>query len=160
MGSNGAGETDDEAWGGAGSSSSTTLSVAPEKVIDFLMDLTRHRGLHPFLEAATVLASGTSPEGPWWDWSVTERPRIGPLRYRIRFPARMTRTSATSMSAVVRAAPGCWLRTWTTAEATDGGCLLVETTEVSAPWPVLGYMARTGHSAHARTFRLLPGAID
>lgn len=139
---------------------STTLPVVPEEVIDFLMDLNRHRGLHPFLETATLLDSGGSREGPWWDWSVTERPRIGPLRYRIRFVARMTRTSRTTMSAVVRAAPGCWLRSWTTAEATDGGCLLVEMTEVRAPWPVLGYMARTGQSAHARTFRVLPAAID
>jgi hypothetical protein len=137
----------------------TTLSVEPEEVIDFLMDLNRHLGLHPFLTAATVVDTGTSPEGPWWDWSVEERPKVGPFRYRLRFPTRMTRTSAASMTAVVRAAPGCRLRSTTRADAVDGGCRLVEQTEVTAPWPVLGYMARQGEAAHVRTSSLLPGAL-
>jgi hypothetical protein len=137
---------------------STSLGCTPERAVDFLMDLDRHRGLHPFLESATVTDSGTGPDGEWWDWRVVERPRVGRWRYRIRFRARMTRTSPTTMTAVVRAAPGCWLRSWTSAEAADGGCRLVETTEVAAPWPVLGYMARTGRAAHERTYSRLPGA--
>jgi hypothetical protein len=137
----------------------TTLSVAPEGVIDFLMDLNRHVGLHPFLSAVSVVDSGRSPEGAWWDWSVEERLELGPFRYRLRFPTRTTRTSASSMTVMVRAAPGCRLRSTTRAEADGGGCRLVEKTVVTAPWPVLGYMAREGEAAHRRTYSLLPGAI-
>jgi len=138
---------------------STTVPVAPDQVIDFLMDLTRYRGLHPFLVSATVVDAGSSPEGAWSDWRVEERPHLGPVRYRLRFPARLTRTSATSMTAEVRAAPGCWLRSSTVARPDEVGARVLETTEITAPWPVLGYMARTGERAHVRTFRLLPDAI-
>lgn len=138
---------------------STEVPAAPEAVIDFLMDLEGHRGLHPFLSTAAVVDSGISPAGPWWDWSVVERPTLGPLRFPIRFPARMTRTSATSMSAVVRAAPGCWLRSSTHAEVADGACRLVEHTEVVAPALLLGYMSRQAEAAHSRTYSLLAGVL-
>ncbi len=137
----------------------TTLPVVPEAAIDFLMDLNRHLGLHPFLAAVTVVGTGTSPDGPWWDWMVEERPTVGPFRYRLRFPTRTTRTSATSMGVRVRVAPGCRLHSTTRAEAVDGGCRVVEQTAVTAPWPALGYMTREGEAAHARTYSLLPGAF-
>jgi hypothetical protein len=136
-----------------------TLTAAPEEVVDFLMDLTRHRGVHPFLSGARVVETGTSLEGPWWEWRVEERPRLGPIRYRLRFPARMTRTSASSMTALVHAAPGCWLRSTTVAHPDGTGCRVVEATEVSAPWPVRGYMARRAEQAHVRTFSLLPDVL-
>ena len=138
---------------------SVAVPGSPEAAIDFLMDLNRHMGLHPFLTSVTVVGTGTSPEGLYWDWSVEERPTVGPFRYRLRFPTRMTRTSATSMTAMVRAAPGCRLRSTTRAYTADGGCRLVEQTEVTAPWPVLGYMARQGEAAHRRTYSLLPRAL-
>ena len=137
-----------------------TLLVSPDQAIDFLMDLARHRGLHPFLQSAQVVATGSSSDGPWWDWRVVERPPLGPFRFTLRFPARMTRTSATSMTARVRAAPRCWLTSTTGAVPDEGGCRLLERTTVTAPWPVLGYMARHGEEAHARTYRHLPEVLD
>ena len=63
------------------------------------------------------------------------------------------------MATEVRAAPACWLRSTTEAHPDGAGCLVVEVTEVTAPWPLLGYMARTAEQAHARTFTLLPEAL-
>ena len=141
---------------------SATLPASPEDVIDLLVDLGRHRGLHPFLTSAVMVGSGTSAEGVWRDWRVEERPTLGPLRYRLRFPVRTLRTSATSMTALVRAAPGCWLCSASQArpDRTGGaGSQVVETTVVTAPWPVLGYMARTAEAAHGRTFSALPDVL-
>lgn len=76
---------------------STVVEAAPEAVIDFLITLDRHRGMHPYLQSATVVASGAGDGGPWWDWCVVERPAPGPIRYTIRFPALMTRVSPSSM---------------------------------------------------------------
>jgi hypothetical protein len=137
-----------------------TLAVPPEAALDFLMDLARHRGLHPFLVSASVVGSGISPDGPWWDWRVEERPPLGPIRYPLRFSARLTRTSTQSMTALVK--PGLGVRLWSTtvAHPTTTGCALVETTEVSAPWPVLGYTARHGEAAHRRTFSRLPEVLS
>jgi hypothetical protein len=131
-----------------------TVPVEPATAIDFLLELTRHRGLHPFFLEATVTARGTDDAGPWTDWRVAERPHLGPFRYTIRFPARMQRTSPTSMVGTVRAAPGCSLLTTTRATAVDGGTVLHETTTVTAPRQLLGYMA-----SHARTYSLLPAEL-
>src|SRR3954451_10773695 len=87
--------TDDEPMARRGFEVSATLSAAPHEVIDLLMDLSQHGGLHPFLVSARVEESGTSAEGAWWRWRVVERPMLGPLHYRLWFPVRMTRTSAT-----------------------------------------------------------------
>ncbi len=136
-----------------------SVPVDPHAAIDFLADLTRHRGLHPYLVSADVVASGAGPDGPWQDWHVVERPRLGPLRYTIRFPARMVRAEDDVLTSSVRAAPGCTLRTVTRATASGDGALLTETTEVTAPWPVAGYMTRHARAAHERTFALLPGEL-
>lgn len=72
----------------------TVAPVEPEAAIDFLTDLTRHRGLHPYLVDARITEHGDSDAGPWNQWRVHERPRLGPFRYSIRFGARLTRTSA------------------------------------------------------------------
>ena len=148
-----------------------TVPVAPEAAIDFLVDLERHRGLHPYVVSAVVVASGTDAAGSWHNWRVVERPRFGPFRYTITFPARMTRTSPTSMRGDVTAAPGCTLVTTTQAssstasgpshettphETTLHETTLHETTVVTAPLPLVGYMTRQARLAHARTFSLLP----
>ncbi len=136
------------------------MPAAPEAVVDFLMDLDRHRGLHPFLVSAEVVAHGVGEAGPWWEWRVLERPRLGPVRYPIRFPARLVRTSPTSMESWVGAAPGCVLRSVTSAAVEgDGSTSVVERTRVSAPRPAVAYMERQARTAHQRTFGLLPTAV-
>jgi len=130
----------------------TTVPVDAAAAVDFLMQLDAHRGLHAYLEAADVVAAGAAADGPWWDWRVTERPALGPFRYRITFPARMTRTSATTMTGSVRAAPGCFLVTSTEAAPVSGGALVREETRVTAPRLLVGYMTRHARLAHERTF--------
>jgi len=134
----------------------TTVPVPPEAAIDFLVDLARHHGLHPYVVSADVVASGHDEDGSWQDWRVVERPRLGPFRYTIRFPARMTRTSPTSLRGDVTAARGCTLVTLTEATGTGGSATLHEVTVVTAPLPLVGYMTRQARLAHARTFSLLP----
>lgn len=148
----------------------TTVPVSPEAAIDFLVDLARHHGLHPYLVSAEVVDRGTDQAGSWQDWRVVERPRLGPLRYPIRFPARMIRTSPASMRGEVTAAPGCTLVTTTHATGTAASATLHETalhettlhetTVVTAPLPLVGYMARQARLAHARTFSLLPTELE
>lgn len=133
-----------------------TAPVVPSAAIDFLADLGAHHGLHPFLVSADAVAHGEDADGPWTAWCVVERPALGPLRYTIRFPARMQRLSPTSLIGTVHAAPGCSLVTRTTATAVEGGALLREVTTVTAPGLVVGYMANGARTAHARTYALLP----
>jgi len=133
-----------------------TVPASPEQAIDFLMRLDGHRGMHPYLQSAVVVAEGEDHGAPWWDWNIVERPAVGPFRYTIRFPARMTRLGPDRMRGHVRAARGCLLDSVTSAADAQEGSVVTETTEVTAPAAVLGYMTRHARLAHERTFALLP----
>ena len=136
-----------------------TVPVAPDVAIDFLLHLDRHRGLHPYFLRAVVLARGSDADGPWAEWKVDERPRLGPFSYPLTFRARLTQTSATSMKSLVRPAPGCRLHIVSTAAEAAGGSHVAETVVVTAPWPLVGYMERQARIAHTRLFRLLPAEL-
>lgn len=56
--------------------------------------------------------------------------------------------------------PGVRLDSRTLATETAGGARLVETTTVTAPWLLLGYVAGTAQRAHARTFAMLPSEFS
>lgn len=137
----------------------TTVAASPGTAIGFLMRLDQHRGLHPYLQSAEVVAEGVAEDGPWWDWRVVERPTVWGVPYTMRFPARMTRLGAESMRGDVVAAPGCRLQTVTTAASTAVGAVVEETTTVTAPAPLVGYMTKHARAAHARTFERLPGEL-
>ncbi len=139
---------------------STTVPGHPPDVIDFLMDLEHHRGLHPFLVSATIVGTGSSHRGPWWDWQVVERPKVGPLRYHLRFRIRMTRTSPSSSESRLTALPGCRMRATVQAVATaDGSTVLTEKVAATAPPLVVSYLARQARAAHTRTYARLPEAL-
>jgi hypothetical protein len=59
----------------------------------------------------------------------------------------------------VVAAPGCTLVTTTRATGSGASATLHEVTVVTAPLPLVGYMARQARLAHARTFSLLPAEL-
>lgn len=137
----------------------TQVSAPPEVVLDFLISLDRHRGLHPYLDSATVVDEGSGNDGPWRTWRVVERPRLGPIRYTIRFVARVTRTSATSFRTDTAVGPGVLLTVAMTVAADGRGTLVREATTVTAPRALVGYVTRHAVASHARVFRLLPEAV-
>lgn len=139
---------------------SRSVPTPAPAVVDFLMDLGRHRGLHPYLVSAEVVDSGRSASGRWQEWLVRERPRLGPVRYPVRFRARTTRTSSTSMAYDVRVPPAVRLHGTTRADVDSSGLTTVtETVEVTAPRPLVGYVTRQARAAHARTLDRLPASL-
>jgi hypothetical protein len=132
----------------------TTVRLDPVHVVDLLADLPRHVGVHPFLVSAVPIGQGRDTAGSWTDWQVTERPGWWRLRYRVRFVARVVRTSQTSIHTRV-ALPGCRLVSTTVAHAEAGGARVVEETTVDSPRPLIGYVARQAERAHRLTFSML-----
>src|SRR6188768_2832767 len=120
----------------------TSVGVAPDEAIDFLLRLDRHPGLHPYFTRAEIVAEGSDAAGPWTEWTVTETSRIGPFSYPLRFPTRTSRTSGTSMTSLARPAPGCRLDITARAAGIAGGTRVSERVAVSAPTPLVGYMTR------------------
>ena len=102
----------------------------PEAAVDFLADLPRHVGLHPFLVSATVVASGHDGGGALV--GLRDRRAAAPrrLRYTMRFPVHVVRTSPTSVRSDVRALPGCRLTAPSPGRpcAGDGSVLVCEET--------------------------------
>lgn len=135
------------------------VPVPPRDALDFLEDLEHHHGLHPFLVSARVVARGEDAEGRWRDWRVVERPALGRWHYPIRFPARVVRRDEATLRSDVRAAPGCRLASTTRAYAAEDGARLEESTVVTAPPLVVGYMARQAEVAHAQALARLPGEL-
>lgn len=131
---------------------SADVAVEPATAIAFLVDLTRHRGLHPFLQSASVVASGPD----WQEWDVVERPSAGPVRYTVRFRARVVRDAPDAMTVLLRLRPGVALVSHTVATGVGNGARLTETTTTRAPWGLRSYVARTARRAHERTYRRLP----
>ena len=105
----------------------TDVPVAPDLALDFLADLPRHRGMHPFLVSARVVVAGPG----WQEWEVHERPTLGPFHYPVRFRARLARPRAGELVTQVRLSSVVRLGSDTVATATAHGTRLVETTTVS-----------------------------
>ncbi|WP_345800020.1 hypothetical protein AAIB33_11090 [Microbacterium sp. AZCO] len=138
----------------------TTVPADPVVAIDFLSELSRHRGLHAFMVSAELVGWGRGADGDWREWLVIDRLKLGPIPYTFRYRAHITRTSPTSLRGRVPAAPGCVLDITTTGEdAENGGAVLHETTVVTAPGILVGYMAESARVAHTRTFSLLPDEL-
>src|SRR6478735_11778462 len=137
----------------------TSVGVPPAEAIDFLLRLDQHPGLHPYFTHAEIVAEGSDAIGPWTDWKVTETSRVGPFSYPLRFPTRTSRTTGTSMTSVVRPAPGCRLDITARAVNAPGGARVTETVAVSAPPPLLGYMTRQAEFARGRLYERLSDAL-
>lgn len=136
---------------------STSVDLPPAAVLDLLADLPRHRGLHPFLVSATPLDRGED----WCEWEVVERPSIGPLRYTVRFRARLERPAEDTLLSRVWLPPRVRLDSRTeTVDLPTGGACVTEVTTVRAPRALEGYVARQAERAHRRVFERLPGPVQ
>ena len=141
---------------------SVAVPVSAREAIDHQVDMPRHLGMHPYLSDVRLNGRGVEDGNEWAEYLVLEHPRFLGIRYPIKFPVRVVRTSPTSYLAHVSAAPGCTLLIEATAgEDPDsvGGAILSEHVTVRAPWLLVGYMARQAEHAHAATYAVLPELI-
>jgi len=141
---------------------SVAVPVSAREAIDHLVDMPRHLGLHPYLTDVRLNGRGVEDGNEWAEYLVLEHPSFFGLRYPIRFPVRVVRTSPTSYLAHVSAAPGCTMLIEATAGEdpdTEVGAILSEHVTVTAPRVLVGYMAREAERAHAATYAVLPEVI-
>ena len=141
---------------------SVALPVSAREAIDHQVDMPRHLGLHPYLSDIRLNGRGVEDGNEWAEYLVLEHPRLLGIRYPIKFPVKVIRTSTTSYLARVSAAPGCTMLIEATAgedPENEGGSILSEHVTVTAPRLLVGYMARQAEHAHAATYAVLPEVI-
>ena len=139
---------------------STVIDVDIETAYQFLSDLNNHRHLHPFFVKADVVASGVDEAGNQFkDFMITERPRLGPFRYTINFPTRMTFTSQHEFISDVRAALGTHLVNVMQFKPNGNGTRIIENVTIDAPRLTISYVKQQAYTAHKRTFDLLPSVL-
>ena len=139
---------------------SAVVNADVETAFQFLSDLNNHRHLHPYFEKAEQIATDIDADGQRFiDFMITERPRLGPFRYTIRFPTRMVFTDQHEFRSYVRAALGTNLVNVMKVKQEGNGTRITEHVVVRAPWLTIHYVKQQAYLAHKRTFDLLPSVL-
>jgi hypothetical protein len=139
---------------------STLVSTDVETTFHFLADLNNQRHLHPYFVQADEISSGKDSAGNLIkEFVITERPRLGPFRYTIKFPTTMTITGHHEFTSEVHAALGTHLVNRMRCESENTGTRVIETVTIHAPWLTIRYVKRQAYIAHKRSFDLLPSAL-
>jgi hypothetical protein len=139
---------------------STFVDTDLETTFQFLSDLNNHRYLHPYFVQAEQISSRQDSGGNLIkEFVITERPRLGPFRYTIKFPTKMTITVHHEFTSEVHAAFATHLVNSLKCESENNGTRVVETVIIHAPWLTIRYVKRQAYIAHKRTFDLLPSAL-
>jgi hypothetical protein len=135
--------------------------VTPIEAIDWLADLSHTVGLQPLIESATLIGHEVVDGRETTSWRVAERPRLGPLGYRIRFGANVFRPAPDRLETRVRAAAGTRLTTLVHAvpDPTRGGVHIEQRLTATAPRLTIGYVTGQADAAHTEAFRRLPGLL-
>ena len=139
---------------------STYVAVDVDTAFQFLSDLNNHGHLHPFFVKAELIASSKDANGnEVKDFIITERPHLGPFRYTINFPTRMTFTSQHEFRSDVRAALNTYLVNVMQCKSEITGTRIIEHVTIEAPRLTIGYVRQQAFTAHKRTFDLLPSVL-
>ncbi len=135
--------------------------VTPAEAIDWLADLTHTVGLQPLIESATQTRRDVIDGHEVTTWRVAERPRLGPLGYRIRFGATAIRLAPDRLETRVRAAAGTRLTTVVHAvpDPAGTGVHIEQVLTLTAPRLTVGYAACQAAAAHTEAFRRLPDLL-
>jgi Polyketide cyclase / dehydrase and lipid transport len=119
-----------------------------------LVDLHRHRDLHPLIERIDDLPS--DPLRPAARrYRVTDRLRLGPFHFRIHYVAEIEAISSSEIRGTAWQTPGVEVRTHFRVTAAPFGARVREKAVLKAPWPLIGYAARQAKSAHRETLAKL-----
>lgn len=139
---------------------STFVNIDIDIAFRFLCDMNNHKHLHPYFVRAEQVSSQMDALGnPIYEFMITERPRLGPFRYTIKFPTTMTFTAPHQFKSEVRAAFQTHLLNTMRCEREKQGTRITETVDIRAPGLTIRYVKQQAYIAHKRSFDLLPSVL-
>ncbi|MCA9699831.1 MAG: SRPBCC family protein [Myxococcales bacterium] len=135
------------------------LTGPRERIWELLADPLQHVGLHPLIQRVDIVASGAGP-GPgqrYFDLEILDRvPLLGPLALPVRYRTHMI-CDPSDHSFHMRATcpPRLVTEVRWSLQAVEGGTLLRERVELSAPAPLVAFSIRASRESHEAMFAAL-----
>ncbi|MCF6277469.1 MAG: SRPBCC family protein [Anaerolineales bacterium] len=130
---------------------------APEHVLEFLSDLSRHDRIHPLIVSVEEL---NTPEEQFRRYRITDRIPFGPFMLKAVYEADIWRTQDGDLRSIARQSPGIVLHNLTRAIPKGDGTLLREEVSVKAPRLLLNFVIRQAEESHEKMFTRIKEALE
>lgn len=125
------------------------IPAPPEQVRDFYVDLDNIKTLHPLVVDVRRTGRTEGPDGYRQSYRVTDRIRLGSIAFRANYAATLQVPLIGDVLTEARQFPGVRLGGRVSFAPVDGGTLLTEQFDITAPWPLAGFTVRQAVVAHA-----------
>ena len=125
------------------------IQCAPERVIDFLADLSGHDKIHPLIVSVEEL---DVPGEQFRRYRITDRVPMGLFTIKAVYEADIWQTDDGNLQSIARQSPGIILRNTTTATSQADGTLLREVVTVKAPFFLERFTYRQARESHEKMF--------
>ena len=125
------------------------VQAPPERVLEFLADLTDRNELHPLIVSVEEL---DVPGEKFRRYRITDRVPMGPFKIKAIYEADMWRGEDGSLCSIARQSPGIVLHNTTTATPQGDGTLLCEVVSVKAPSLLRDFVVRQARESHQEMF--------
>lgn len=133
------------------------IQAAPERVIEFLADLSAHDKIHPLIVSVEEV---DVPEEQFRRYRITDRVPMGPFKIKAIYEADIWRTDDGNLKSIARQSPGVVLHNTTTATPQQGGTLLREVVSVKAPALLQRFVFRQAEESHQKMFERVKAYLE
>ena len=133
------------------------IQAAPERVIEFLADLSAHDKIHPLIVSVEEV---DVPEEQFRRYRITDRVPMGPFKIKAIYEADIWRTDDGNLKSIARQSPGVVLHNTTTVTPQQGGTLLREVVSVKAPALLQRFVFRQAEESHQKMFERVKAYLE
>jgi len=133
------------------------IQSTPERVLDFLADLSEHDKIHPLIVSVEKL---DLPDEKFQRYRITDRVPMGPFKIKAVYEADIWRTADGNLQSIARQSPGIVLHNTTTATPKGDGTLLCEVVSVKAPSLLREFTLRQARESHQKMFERVKAYLE
>jgi hypothetical protein len=124
------------------------VPAPPEEVRDFYVDLDSLKVVHPLIVSVEEESRSDDADGYRQSYRVVDQLKLGPLRFRITYRARLHVPVEGDVQTEAYQSPGVRLRGTVSFDPIPGGTRVTERVQIAAPRPLAGYTTREAVKAH------------
>jgi hypothetical protein len=125
-----------------------TVPAAPADVRAFYLDLDNIKAVHPLVVSVETTSRSETSQGYVQTYRVRDRIPFGPLTLPITYEATLTVPTVGDVLADSKQFPQVRLHTVVSFEPVDGGTMVTERMQITAPKPLAAVTVREAVNAH------------